>query len=202
MVLIRIPVATQLAMSGYGESWLQLGASLNRVEVDHVGSAPGAGGDAIEDQTIELLGCVDRIWQHHGFGMCSAKVAQDGMVDGGSMPFRMHSLYQWRCAMGVIKGKGTPWVDTEWIDPSRWGQVTPLGALDQLHSKHYRVSQSWRLSRVDRTSQCWGLWGPLFWQSSVAQILPFQKGRPHTVSRLLKFAVYGPVIRREFPRRE
>ena len=57
---------------------------------------------------------------------------------------------------------------------------------------------SWRPSRVDNTSQCWRLWGLLTWLFSVAWILLSQKERPCTISGLLKSAIYGLVIRREF----
>ena len=58
-----------------GEDWLLFGAHLNRVYIDHVDSALGAGGGAIEGPMIELQGCVNKIWQHQGCGMGAAKVA-------------------------------------------------------------------------------------------------------------------------------
>ena len=47
------------------------------MQVDHIGSAPGVGGDATGGPMIELPGWVDRIWQ-----CCGCENAQDGMVDG------------------------------------------------------------------------------------------------------------------------
>ena len=65
----------------------------------------------LKDPMIELLRCVDRIWQCPGCGMGSSKVTQDGMVDGALVPLRMHPLQWWRCTLGVQGG----WVPPRWM---------------------------------------------------------------------------------------
>ena len=44
-------------------------------------------------------------------------------------------------ALWDFRGMGIPWMDIEWIDPSRWGQVTLTGAVDQSHPENYGVPQ-------------------------------------------------------------
>ena len=130
-----------------GKEWLEFGASQNRVWVNHVGSAPGAGDDAIECPMIELLGCVDRIWQCLGIEWWMGTLCHLECV-----PCSEEDLL-WE----PNKGEWVPpWVDTEWIDPSRKGQVISLVPQTSSIYTIMGFPNSWRPPSVDRTGSVGG----------------------------------------------
>ena len=57
--------------------------------------------------------------------MGSAKSAQDGMMDGAPCHLECIPCSDKDTLWEFRGGVGAPLVDTEWIDPSRWEQVTP-----------------------------------------------------------------------------
>ena len=72
----------------------------------------------------------------------SAKAAQDGMMDGGSMPPQVCPCSDME---GLLQFRGGEWVaprvDPEWADPSRCDQLTPTGPVVWVQTDDYGVPQ-------------------------------------------------------------
>ena len=159
-------------------------------------------GAAIEGPTIELLRSVNRIWQHHGYGMGNPKVTQDGTVDGGPMSLRMCPMQWWRCTLEIQgRGMGAPRWTHNGLTHQGWGQVTHSGAVEQSDPENYgdpQLLEAIQSGQQITILRALGTHHLVIFSDSDA---PLPKGRPPTISGLLKSIVCGPIIRKVFSRK-
>ena len=71
---------------------------------------------------------------------------------------------------------GAPQVDTEWIDPSWWGQIAPTGAMDQPHPKNYRLAKFLEAIQSGQNMTAIGTLGTPNWPSLLGSDPSLPKG--------------------------